>query len=579
MKTYSVLLNRLFFFFIGLSFFCNDAHSSEWVDSVLVTLSLEEKAGQLVLAELRPSKDQTVPVDTAWIDAESLVKEHQVGGFVLFGGSFPGVIEKLESLQASSSVPLLFAADFEKGAGQKITGTTKFPPVMALGAAGSEDLAYRVGLLTALQAVELGIGMTFSPVLDVNSNPLNPIINVRSFSEDPRAVFTLGQSYIRGCREGGLLTTAKHFPGHGDTEVDSHTNLPVINKGRPEFEQLELLPFRRVLESGVDAVMVGHLSVPALDSTGTPASLSGRIVNGILREEMGFQGLVVTDALVMDGVNIDQDRTSIYRKALSAGIDILLMPESVEDCVNAILDAVGTGEIEESTLNRHVRRVLEAKEKTVQARNLMRPESVEKRMTGLLLEGENTALELANKSITLLSNTGRPLPLDERSGNVFAVIMRGDSLLPEAAFFNRMMKKNLGERYDYVSLLSVPDSVTLEQVNRKAERADRVFVITVSQVRAFRGYPGLPPDMISLARDLLRNDLSVVVSLGNPYIIADFPDTPGIILAYGTERHSQKALAGAILGKTRVSGKLPVTIPGGFAIGSGIMLGGHKHGR
>jgi len=572
----SILLTAVF---LTLLVSGREALSSEWADSVLTALTLEEKVGQLIFPGLRPSNE---PIDTdeaAWREAESLIRKYRVGGFVLFGGSFPDVTYRLESLQAASAVPLLITADFERGVGQKIRGMTAFPPNMALGATGSEDLAYRVGLLTALQAVELGIGMTLSPVLDVNSNPSNPIINVRSFGQDPDVVSTLGESYIRGCREGGLLTTAKHFPGHGDTKEDSHTGLPVIDKERAAFEQMELLPFRRAVASGVDAVMVGHLSVPALDSTGTPSSLSDRIVNGILREEMGFQGLVITDALVMDAVGSGRGGTTACRRALSAGNDILLMPESVESCVKSVIQAIRAGEITESDVDNHVKRILEAKERLSGTHGLQRSGTARRSIGEVLFEGENTAQELATRSITLLSNMRKSLPLEADPGHVFAVEMRGDSLLPEASFFHSVMERALGESYEHVSLLPQPDSLTIADLRRKAARADRVMVVAVSQVRAYRGYPGLPSDMISLARDLLQNERSVIVSLGNPYIVADFPDTHGIVLAYGTDRHSQKAAAGAVLGNTRISGKLPVAVPGKFAIGSGIILDSDSRDR
>jgi beta-N-acetylhexosaminidase len=439
---------------------------------------------------------------------------------------------------------------------------------LAIGATGSSELAYRVGLITARQAREIGIGMTFSPVLDVNSNPSNPIINVRSFGENPEAVASLGESYIRGCRDGGLMTTAKHYPGHGDTGVDSHTDLPVINKEMKELENTELLPFRKAIEAGVDAVMVGHLSVPTLDSTGTPASLSSSIMRVILRDQMGFTGLVVTDALIMDALKGKGNQGSICRQALSAGADILLMPNDVSACVDSIAQAVKSGIIEEKLIDEPVRRILQAKEPA--ARSECSPEPSGKRMSELVVDGELTARELARKSITLLSNRGELIPIDEGRKKVFSITVRGDTLLPHPTYFHRIMEQELGESYRYLSVQPGSDSLLLEKVVSLAAQADYLLIIAVSKVRAYMGYPGLPSDLISLVENITSPDRTVLVSMGNPYIIGNLPEAPGILLAYGTDRHSQRAAAGAILGKSEIGGKLPVTIPDRFEYGFGL---------
>lgn len=550
---------------------------SEWADSVLATLSLEQKVGQMVFPALRPGED-SVEVDV-WVEAEELVRKHFVGGFALFGGTYPQVMEKLAKLQNSSPVFLLIASDFERGAGQKIGGATVFPPNMALGAAESDELSYRVGLITGLQARQIGVHMTFSPVMDVNNNPANPIINVRSFGEDPKAVSSLGTSYIRGCRDGGILTTAKHFPGHGDTGIDSHTGLPVIGASREEFEKIELVPFESAIEFGVDAIMVGHLSVPSLDVTGTPASISHTIIEGLLRKDLRFGGLVVTDALIMDAIKHGRDAGSICRQALEAGADILLMPEDVSLCLKTIIESVRNGALEERSIDESVRRILEAKERVIFDMPMVKGYSSGKGMGELIADGRQVARELAKRSVTLLSNRGNLIPVEGRFEEVFSVTVRGDTLLPDASPFHDVMRESLGNGYRFLSIQPDTDSLIVSQAIRKALRADLLIVTIVSQVRAYKGYPGLPRELVELVRRMLSNRRSVLLSFGNPYIISSFPAAPSILLSYGTDRSSQRAAARALLGKAPISGRTPVAIPGGYKVGTGIILEGRGTDR
>ncbi len=546
------------------------SYGSDWADSVLTSLTLEEKIGQLIFPELRPGPDADTTETDTWSGAEEQIKRYGVGGFVLFGGKYPDVIEKIEHLQEVSSVPLLFTADFEKGAGQKIWGATLFPPNMALGASGSQDLAYRIGAITARQGRELGIGMTLSPVLDVNSNPDNPIINVRSFGEDPVLVSRLGESYIRGCRENGMLTTGKHFPGHGDTEVDSHTGLPVIRRDRTSFENLELLPFKNAINAGVDAIMVGHLSVPALDTSGTAASISGPIMRDLLRYEMGFRGLVITDALIMEALKQEGDPGCICRKALQGGADILLMPEDISLCRDSILSAVSSGAIKPETVDAAVERILTSKKNVPPGDG---DEIISRdRMHDLLVEGALTAGELARKSITMLENKGGIIPISTETDRILSINVRADSLLPTASFFHERLETELEGGYEKLEVLSEPDSAAIEEISDKADSADLIVLVIVSKVRAYRGYPGLPATVSSLLRRIIKPEKCIILSLGNPYVIRDLPGTHGILLAYGTDRYSQRAAASVLSGKLKTTGRLPVTIPGMYRAGSGLVM-------
>jgi beta-glucosidase-like glycosyl hydrolase len=544
---------------ILLFFTWRNGFAGEWADSVFSTLSLEAKVGQVLFPELRLSQAD------ALTKAESLIREYGVGGFVLFGGRHPSTAQGLMRLGALSSLPLLITSDLERGAGQQIAGMTEFPPLMALGAAGDTLLAYRVGLVTALEAREAGIGMTFSPVLDVNTNPGNPIINVRSFGEDPSLVARLGESYMRGCREGGLLTTAKHFPGHGDTRVDSHSGLPVIAKSREDLEAAELFPFRKAIRWGVDAIMVGHLSVPALDSTGTPGSISRTIIEQFLRGEMGYGGLVVTDALTMDGVKNWRKGRVPCLLAREAGADILLMPEDVAICRDSLLAAFSRGRLDEKSLDASVMRTLLAKEK------IFAPKGG-KREPFRITWGGGLANRVAERSITLLDNKGGLIPLGESPGRVVSVTFGSTPSTASLTEFDGTMRETLGKGYEHFPLHEKADSSLRHAARASAKAADVLLILVASRVRAYAGYPGVPPELLPLLEEIAVPAKTIFVSLGNPYVITDLPDVAGTLLAYGTDAHSQRAAAAALLGKIPVSGKLPVTIPGRFNAGFGIEL-------
>jgi beta-N-acetylhexosaminidase len=472
---------------------------------------------------------------------------------------------------------LLIASDLERGTGQQIGGMTVYPPLMALGATGSEDLAYRTGYYTARQARACGFWMTFSPVLDVNDNPDNPIINVRSFGEDPALVALLGRGFITGCRDGDLLATAKHFPGHGDTDVDSHTGLPVIGKSRDEIERTELVPFREAVEAGVGAVMVGHLAVPALDSSLSPATFSRSIIEGVLRGDLGFEGLVVTDALVMDAAKNGERSLGPCPAALAAGADILLMPERVDSCLDAITAAVRNGAVEEQMLDTAVRRLLARKRRFLDREHPAAARSASAVET-LVREGNDVAAEVARRSLTLLRNDGSMLPLDRSDGRTLAVTFRGDSLLTGAGLFHDVMRESLGEEYTSMSVLPGADSLAVRRIVEEADAAELLIIVAVSRVRAYTGYPGLPGELLSLIGKIRGDRKTVLLSFGNPYIVRDIPTAPVTLIAYGTDAHSQRAAANALLGKFPIRGRLPVTIPGRFDRGSGLTLDAGREG-
>src|SRR5438876_1101608 len=333
--------------------------ASQPVDSLLAALSPRQRVGQLVVPWLAGSytalDDSLFQVAARWVDSL------EVGGLISAAGSPFGIACKLSALERRCRLPLLVSADLEWGAGMRVIGGTTFPQIMAVGATGNPRDAYTIGEAAATEGRAVGIHVNFAPDADVNNNPLNPIINVRSFGEDPQAVSRLVQEYVRGVHEHGMLATLKHFPGHGDTQSDSHIGLPVITAGYPRLDSLELVPFRGGIAAGADVVMSAHIAFPSFTGSNDPATLSAAVLSGLLRDSLHFHGLVVTDALTMGAIVAKYGAGEATVRAFLAGSDLLLMPADPDSAVNAMMAAVANGRISRERLDQSVRRVLAIK--------------------------------------------------------------------------------------------------------------------------------------------------------------------------------------------------------------------------
>ncbi len=361
---------------------------------------------------------------------------------VLFAGNIYESAVLLNELQDISRLPLLVAGDFERGAAFRIADTTSFPWAMALGASGSEQLAYRQGVVTARESRALGVHWIFAPVMDVNNNPNNPVINIRSFGEDPQLVGRLGAAFIRGARSGGVLTTAKHFPGHGDTATDSHLGMAVVPSDLAGLQSVELVPFRSAIEAGVDSVMTAHVSVPNVTGESqVPATLSPKILSGLLRDTLQFKGLVVTDALEMGGVTNRYWSGLAAVRAIQAGADVLLLPPNAAVAINEVERAVRRGDISESRINESVSRILRAKGRL----GLHRKRGVSIRNIGdTIASPENTKLaqDIADQSITVLKDDRGLLPIDPaRYDRIFSLVLTPDLESAPAAAFQAEMRQ------------------------------------------------------------------------------------------------------------------------------------------
>ena len=554
-----------------------------WADSVHSTLSLREKAAQLmmpwVLSDFAPEGSPSQR------RIAEMVEGLGVGGVIFSVGSPTEGAAKANDLQSRARVPLLLAADLERGAGYRfrgavylpgaisLGGATEFPSLMAVGATGSADLAREMGRITGVEARALGIHTPFAPVLDVNNNPDNPIINVRSFGEDPDEVARLGRAFTRGALEGGVIATGKHFPGHGDTEIDSHLELPVIRVSRERLEAVELLPFRASIEEGMDGIMTAHVTVPNLNGGGNlPATLSRMVLTDLLREDMGFHGLIFTDAMDMLAIDRRFPRGEAAVRALEAGADVILMPPNVDAAVTAIVEAVEEGRVTEERLDESVLRILRAKERM--GVHLNRQVSIPdvSRRVGIPAH-EAVAQEIADRSLTLLRNGRDLLPLlGTRSARVLSVTFRR----PSDLLAGRFMNAGLREKYPRLVTAAMDVDTPPEQYEalvRRARTSDLVVVSLYVSVVSSSGSVAIPEETAEFIRVLGEARIPhVVVSFGNPYLLSEFPEAQAYLLAWSSTEVTQRAVARALFGEIPIQGRTPTRIPPAFEIGDGIQL-------
>jgi beta-N-acetylhexosaminidase len=557
---------------------------------VLFYLTLEEKAGQLimpwVLGDFAPDGSASQERILEMIEGT------KIGGVIVSVGSPTEVAVKLNMLQEEADLPLLVAADLERGAGFRfhgavylpgpiaLGGATEFPSLMAVGAAGDEELAREMGRVTGKESLALGVHVPFAPVLDVNNNPENPIINVRSFGEDPHAVARLGTAFVGGLQSTGGIATGKHFPGHGDTETDSHLALPVIDVSRERLDSVELFPFQAAIDSGIEGIMTAHISLPALTGEdGNPSTLSQEVLTGLLQEEMGFDGLIFTDAMDMYAIDRRHGRAEAAVLALEAGADIILMPPSPQAASDGIVEAVEEGRIPEERLDRSVLKVLRAKEGLGLHRNRAVPVEEVRKKVGVS-EHVEVAQEIANRSITLLKNERDLLPLlGTRSARVLSVTYRGSTDL----MAGRILNARLRSRYPRLSRAEVGRDTGAEVYDDLLQRAKRSNLVVVSlfvTIVSYSGEVAIPEEASEFIQSLARERVPhVVISFGNPYLLAEFPDAQAYLLAWSGAEVSQRAAALALFGEIEILGRTPTRIPPFFEIGDGIHVPVRERGR
>jgi beta-N-acetylhexosaminidase len=581
-----------------------DRAGEKWAEKTVRKLSLEEKIGQLFIIWVRA---QFLNVNSPdYLQLRDTVQKYHIGSFAMTVRFEPPFLyrnqpyeaaELLNRLQKDSKLPLLIAADFERGMTMRLNGATEFPHAMAFGATGKSEYAESFGRITAQEARAVGVHWNFFPDADVNSNPANPIINTRSFGEDPQQVGDLVTAYVRGARANGMMTTVKHFPGHGDTATDSHLSLAQVTGDRSRLESVELPPFRKAIEAGVDSVMVAHVTVPALESDpNRVATTSPTIVTGLLKNQLGFKGLVVTDALDMAAL------TRLYADnigraavdAFNAGNDLLLIPPDLDAAYKAMLDAARKGEISQTQIDSSVLKILQAKASL----GLHKARLVDlDKLSTLVGQPENIALgqQISDDAVTLVRDNGRLLPLKqlgtvesalpyqrvEETRNDLVVVILSEDVRTEAG---RALERQIHLRVPDANVIYVDpriaDAMSEDVLHavRDAKTVIAAVYVVPTAGKAIRAENGLT-NSVSLQDSsgrLLQNILqhaaasTVVLAMGNPYLAQDFPEVQNYLCTFSNVPVAEASAVKALFGEIGIHGHLPVTIPNVASRGTGV---------
>jgi len=545
---------------LGASCANEKASRQKWVNDQLNSMTLREQVAQLFVVALHPRQGEA---HINRVLAE--LYDEQIGG-VIWGQVPPTeYVHLLNRMQAQVRIPLLVTIDAEWGVAMRLDSVIRFPQQLTLGAIQDNDLIYEFGLEVARQCRELGIHVNFAPVVDVNNNPNNPIINMRSFGENKYKVTEKAYAYMRGMQDGGIITTLKHFPGHGDTDRDSHDELPVILHNKQRIHEIELHPFRELIKRGATGVMTAHLLIPALCQENIPSSQSKRIVTDLLQRDLGFRGLIVTDALEMKGAlyNRDQDRVALY--SLIAGNHVLEIPIDVRASIDVIVNAVENGEVSRKLIRKRAKKILETKYDLGLHRGFepINPDGILERLN--TPEAHDLRIRLAEASLTLLSNDDM-LPLNNSQTITHVQIGQGDAF-----------KNQLGQRAN-VELFSVNTDYTSENLDLITAniRAGETVIVTYHNNPRRQTFANFDIDdsMIDFIENLAKNNNVILVFFGNPYALANFNNLElfsGMIAAYDNSDEAQTSSTRAMFGERNFLGKLPITISPKFREDFGLI--------
>jgi beta-N-acetylhexosaminidase len=570
-----------------------------WANEQLRKMSLEEKVGQLI----------SVGVNATFLNQDSdayralkhQIEDNKVGGIILFRGPVYESVILVNRMQQLARYPLLISADLEAGAGMRFDDTVNFPWNMAVGATGNPEYARRQGEITAREARALGVHQIFAPVVDVNNNAANPVINVRSYGEDPAEVARFAAAFTEGAQKAGAIATAKHFPGHGDTAIDSHRGLPEINVSRERLNTVEFVPFKATVDAGVGAVMVGHIALPQIDATAVkplpenlkskptdtdqngeiieekaamPATMSP-VIGNILRNDLKFQGMIVTDALSMSGLTIYFTPEEAAVRALEAGADMLLKPADADASFRGVLQAVKSGRITVQRVEESARRILAAKYDLGLVKDRMTPVDSIDRIVGSK-DVMALATEIAEHAITLVRDEDKLLPLknlkpDTRVFNL--AVTNGDDRNWIATPFVASLDR-AGVKVETVVVDERTTSAEIMKITDRAASADLIIVSLYGRVRSGQADSvGIPKTgEYALKKLILEKKPVVGISFGNPYLLQSFPKLRTYLVSYGDMPALQQAAARALLGEIDIVGRLPISLPGLYPRGTGIQL-------
>ena len=580
-----------------------DRAGEKWAQKTLRKLTLEEKVGQLFMVWVRAEFLNSASPE--YMQLRDTMRKYNVGSFAMTVRWEPPFLYRnqpyeaavlLNRLQQDSKLPLLFAADFERGLSMRLYGATNFPHAMTFGATGKPQYAEDFGRITALESRAIGVHWNFFPDADVNSNPANPIINTRSFGEDPQQVGDFVVAYIRGAHTAGMMTTAKHFPGHGDTATDSHLSVAQVTGDRQRLQSVELPPFRKAIEAGVDSVMVAHVTVPSLEpDPNRVATTSPAVVTGLLRDQLGFKGIIVTDALDMAGLtrlyanNIGRAAVESFK----AGNDLLLIPADLDASYKAMLTAVRSGEISQQRLDASVLKILNAKASL----KLQKTRTVDiNLLSSLVGKPENLALgqQIADDAITLVRDNGKLLPLtrqgtiqsglpyttvEDTRNSVVVVILSEDVRTDAGRTLERQIRERVHDAHIIYADPRIADAMSVEvlQAVDQAKAVVAAVYVVPTAGRAVKAQNGLTNSVAlsdasgKLLQQILDHapERTAVLAMGNPYLAQDFPAVQNYICAFSNAGISEISVVKALFGEIPFHGRLPVSIPDIAARGAG----------
>ena len=565
--------------------------AEKWADKQLKKMSVDEKIGQLIHIGVNArflSQDSN-----EYKELKRQVVENKVGGIIVFVGGVYETVHLVNRMQENAKIPLLISADFETGVAMRFEETVNLPWNMAIAATGNTEFARRQGELTAREAKALGVRWVFAPVVDVNNNAENPVINVRSYGESPAEVARFASAFTQGLQSGNVLATAKHFPGHGDTAVDSHRGLPVINLPKTRLDQIELVPFRAVVEAGIGSVMVGHIGLPLIDATeitplkkplkasytdtqvvtenaSLPSTLSPKIVTDILRKDLKFDGLIVTDAMDMSGLTLyfNQDEAAV--RAFLAGADVLIKPGDADLAIKGLKEAVKSGRISEERLNESVRKQLAWKYQLGLEKQKITPiELIDTNVSSL--QTRQLSGEIADGAMTLVKDDNKSLPLTKDKKAVVLCITNGDDRNFVGNTFTQTLRA-LGLNVERIVIDERSTEKEVQNAIEKAKNSEIVIAGLFGRVRSgAKNSIGLTETGNQVLQSVLQNNPNTInVSFGNPYLLRGFPAMKTYVVAYGDMTSLQRAAARALMGDIKFFGKLPISITENYPRGTGL---------
>lgn len=549
-----------------------------WVERTLASMTLREKVGQMV--NVWALGDYTSTNDSSFAELLRWIRNDKIGGVTMSLGSPIEVAAKINSMQRASKTPLMFGSDLEPNLGRleggvfthylmDAGGATVFPNAMAIAATGRDSDAYDVGHAIAAEAKAIGILMNFAPVVDVNNNPSNPVINTRSFGEDPQRVARLAAAFVKGTQDAGVMATIKHFPGHGDTDVDSHANLPIVSASAARLDTVELVPFAAGINAGAGMVMTAHIALPAVQGDSvTPATLAPKIITGLLRNELKFTGLAITDAMTMGGIGKGYTTEESSVLAVQSGADILLKPTDPTKAIDAVVAAVQRGAITRARIDSSVRKVLSLKARTGVAFHPISSLDSLRDVVGAPAH-RAIAADIANRSVTLLrDNAGL---IDTTRGRTVLVQYMPETELRAGKVFAAEIRAAAGANQTRVFKIGPTVSpATLDSIATAAKGARRVVMATYVRRIEGEGRFAVPEYIAGWIDQLASRERVIVVSLGNPYLIRQFPRVGTYMTTYGVADVMERAGARAAMGRAPITGTIPVSLPGFFKRGDGI---------